>query len=187
MKNKIPYIDGIKKCDTDTLKSLGAAMAASGGIALYHIKNITPESGKYSDLKLEKIEFTENELKKSYEELTDIDTIDLVVVGCPHASLSEIRRIADKLKNKKLRNDFWVCTSKSIKIWSDKMDYTKIIENAGGKIICDTCMVVSPLEELDYKNIGTNSGKAAKYLPGFCKKKVFFSDLDTLIEMSIKK
>ncbi len=40
----------------------------------------------------------------------------------------------------------------------------EIIENAGGKLLADTCMVVAPLEEMELKYIATNSAKTATYL-----------------------
>jgi hypothetical protein len=186
VKNKIPYFSGIENCSTDNLKSLGAAMAASGAVALYHVENKTPEAKKYEIKNLETIEFSDEDLKKSYSELSDHNEPDLIAIGCPHASISEIEVLAKKLKGKKLNKEFWIYTSKSTKIWADKMGYTKIIEEAGAKILCDTCMVVSPLEELDFNCIGTDSGKAAKYLPSFCKKNVFFSDLDSLINKALE-
>jgi len=42
VKNKIPYFTGIKDANTDQLKALGAAMAASGAVALYHVEGLTP-------------------------------------------------------------------------------------------------------------------------------------------------
>ena len=57
-----------------------------------------------------------------------------------------------------------------------------IIEKAGGQIVADTCMVVSPIENMGYKTTGVNSGKAASYMPGFCKQQVVFADVDSLIE-----
>ena len=187
VKNKVPFFDGIKETDTDKLKSLGGAMAASGGIALYHVLNKTPEAEKYKSTSnnLEKIEFSGKDLKKSYEELSDSQNPDLIVVGCPHASISEIEYLTKKLKNKKLKKEFWIYTSRTMKMWADRMGYAKILECSGAKIICDSCMVVSPLEETNFECVGTNSGKAAKYLPGFCKKKVFFGNLDSLIEKAL--
>jgi len=187
VKNKVPFFEGIKETDTDKLKSLGAAMAASGGVALYHVLNKTPEAERYKPTSgnLEKIEFSEKDLKKSYEELSDSQNPDLIVVGCPHASISEIEYLTKKLKNKKLKKEFWIYTSKTAKMWADRMGYAKILECSGAKIICDSCMVVSPLEETNFECVGTNSGKAAKYLPGFCKKKVFFGNLDSLIEKAL--
>ena len=64
---------------------------------------------------------------------------------------------------------------------ADRMGYTATIEAAGGKILADTCMVVAPIEQMGYKTTGVNSGKAANYLPGFCKQKVRFADIDSLI------
>jgi len=48
--------------------------------------------------------------------------------------------------------------------------------------VADTCMVVSPIEDMGYKTTAVNSGKAANYLPGFCKQNVVFGKLDTLLE-----
>jgi len=65
---------------------------------------------------------------------------------------------------------------------ADRMGFTEIIERAGGNIVADTCMVVSPIEKMGYKTTGVNSGKAANYLPGFCKQQVVFSNIDKLIK-----
>jgi predicted aconitase len=186
VKNKIPVFTGIKKCKTEDLKNLGAAMAASGSVALYHIEGITPESRHFESTPVnETISFGTDDLKKSYSELSDCDNPDLIVVGCPHASIVELEKLAHLIRGKKLKKEFWICTSRAMKTWSDKMGYTEDFISAGAKLVCDTCMVVSPLEETDFKCIGTNSGKAAKYIPGFCKKKVYFAPLQKLVEKSL--
>lgn len=186
VKNKNPYFTGISRCSTDDLKSLGAAMAASGSVALYHVKSFTPESFRFADTPItENISFGRKELEESYGLLSDCDVPDLIVVGCPHASMAEITSLAQILRGKRLKKEFWVCTSKAMKIWSDRAGYTGILESAGAKILCDTCMVVSPLEQSPFECIGTNSGKAAKYIPGFCKKKVFYAPLKSLVEKAL--
>jgi len=65
---------------------------------------------------------------------------------------------------------------------ADRMGFTEIIEKAGGHVVADTCVVVSPIEKMGYKTTGVNSGKAASYLPGFCKQKVVFANINKLIE-----
>ncbi|RLF45782.1 MAG: hypothetical protein DRN17_01860, partial [Thermoplasmata archaeon] len=67
VKNKIPYFRGIKEANTDNLKALGAAMAASGAVALYHVEGMTPEAGLMDTEGLEVIEFGNEELKETYE------------------------------------------------------------------------------------------------------------------------
>ena len=183
VKDKIPYFTGIKNANTDQLKALGAAMAASGAVALYHVENLTPEA-RFMDIKvLEKIRVGEKELKETYSQLNTGENPDIVILGCPHASLREISELACKLKGKKLKKPLWICTSRVMKECANRMGYTEIIENAGGKIVADTCMVVSPIEQMGYKTTGVNSGKAANYLPGFCKQKVVFNNIDELIKV----
>jgi predicted aconitase len=65
---------------------------------------------------------------------------------------------------------------------ADRMGFTQIIEKAGGHIVADTCMVVSPIEKMGIKTTAVNSGKAANYLPGFCKQEVVFANFRELIE-----
>jgi predicted aconitase len=182
VKNKIPYFTGIKDADTDQLKALGAAMAASGAVALYHVEGLTPEADLVKKDNLETINVGKKELKEVYEKLNSGKEPDIVILGCPHASLREISILADKLKGKRLKKPLWICTSRVMKEAAERMGFVEIIEKAGGNIVADTCMVVSPIEEMGYKVTGVNSGKAANYLPGFCKQEVVFADINKLIE-----
>ena len=181
VKNKIPYFEDIKNANTDQLKALGAAMAASGAVALYHVDGMTPEASFMETDGLEKIEFGEEELKETYEKLNTGKEADVIIVGCPHASLREIIDIASMLKEKKLKKPLWICTSRASKEIAKRMGLESIIEKAGGKIVADTCMVVSPIEKL-FNTTAVNSGKAAHYLPGFCKQKVVFNNIHSLLE-----
>ncbi|MCD6171240.1 MAG: aconitase X catalytic domain-containing protein [Thermoplasmata archaeon] len=180
VKNKVPFFTGIKKADTDQLKAMGAAMAASGAVALYHVDGITPESDKVEITNLEKVEFGKDELKETYEKLNTGEEPDIVIFGCPHASINEIVKIANFVKGKKIKRKFWIVTSRATKEFIKKTDIEKIIEEAGGKIYADTCMVVSPIEKL-FRTTGVNSAKAAHYLPGFCKQKVVFNNMEALL------
>ncbi|MDD5317824.1 MAG: aconitase X catalytic domain-containing protein [Candidatus ainarchaeum sp.] len=183
-KDRIPAFEGIprKPASEDRMKSLGAAMAASGSVALYYAKGITPEwrlAGEPG--KLESIAVTKRELEEEKAKMSSADSVELVTIGCPHASLSEVREVAGRVKGKKLKVSLWVCTSRETKAEAEKLKYVKAIEEAGGLVVADTCMVVAPLEEMGYKRTGVNSGKAASYLPSFCGQKVRFSDVEELL------
>lgn len=182
VKNRIPYFKGIKEADTDQLKALGAAMAASGAVALYHVENMTPEAHLMETKGLETLSVSDKDLDDTFSKLSTGKEPDIVILGCPHCSLKEIMTISRKLEGKKLRKPLWVCTSRMVKEAANRMGFTKAIEAAGGKILADTCMVVSPIEDMGYKTTAVNSGKAANYLPGFCKQNVIFNRLDTLLE-----
>ncbi|MDI9435002.1 MAG: aconitase X catalytic domain-containing protein [Euryarchaeota archaeon] len=188
--NGIPYFKlksrKQEKTSVNNLKALGAALASSGAVALYHVEKITPE---YQTVnvnlgELEKISITSVDIAETRDQLSMYkDKPDLVCLGCPHASLEEIQEVAKILKGKTLANELWVCTSISVKAASDRMGYTKIIEKAGGQVVCDTCMVVAPIEEMDFKVIGVDSAKAANYVPSMCGLDVVFDDWENLISI----
>lgn len=179
VKSRNPAFTGIRNASEDKLKGLGAAMAASGSVALFFVKGATPEFSVSE--KPEKITFTEKELRETKENLDSREKPDLITIGCPHASIQEIKEVADLAQGKKLDCDLWVCTARQTKAIADKAGYTAIIEKAGGRIVADTCMVVCPLEEMGYKVTGCNSGKAAKYLSSLCKQKVVFGNAGDII------
>jgi len=182
VKDGIPYFKGIKNADTDQLKALGAAMAASGAVGLYHVEGITPEAGLFGTDGLEIIEVGERETHEAYKTLNTGEDPDIIILGCPHASLKEIATLARKLEGKRLRKPLWICTSRATKEAATRMGFTELIEKAGGKVVADTCTVVSPIERMGYKTTAVNSGKAANYLPGFCKQQVVFKSIDDLLE-----
>lgn len=182
VKKGIPYFKGVENADVDQLKALGAAMAASGAVALYHAEGLTPEANLMNTKGLETIDVGERELRETYKALNTGKDPDIVILGCPHASLKEIATLACKLEGKHLRKPLWICTSRVTKEAATRMGFTEIIEKAGGKVVADTCTVVSPIERMGYKTTGVDSGKAANYLPGFCKQQVVFKSLDDLLE-----
>jgi hypothetical protein len=185
VKKGIPYFRGIENADTDQLKALGAAMAASGAVALYHVEGITPEAHLVNTKGLETLEVGEKELKETYDKLNTGEDPDLIVFGCPHASLREILTLASKLEGKSLKKPVWICTSRVMKEAANRAGLTEVIERAGGKVVADTCMVVSPIERMRFKCTAVNSGKAANYLPSFCKQKVVFNNIDELLKKAI--
>ncbi|MCJ7719869.1 MAG: aconitase X catalytic domain-containing protein [Candidatus Hadarchaeum sp.] len=182
VKDGIPYFKGIKKAELEQLKALGAAMAASGAVALYHVEKITPEAHLMSPNGLEVIEVGEKELKEAYAKLNTGESPDIVILGCPHASLKEIAELAGKLEGKRLKKPVWICTARATKEVAGRMGLVEKIEGAGGKVVADTCTVVSPIERMGFKCTAVNSGKAANYLPGFCKQAVVFNNIDELLK-----
>ncbi len=186
VKKAIPYFKGLKDANTDQLKALGAAMAASGAVALYYVEDQTPEANLMEIKGLETINVSEKNLDETYEKLNTGKDPDIVIMGCPHASLREISTLADKVEGKNLKKPVWICTSRMVKEAAERMGFNDTIENAGGKIVADTCCVVSPIEQMGYKTTAVNSGKAANYLPGFCKQEVVFKDIDELIKGASK-
>jgi len=163
-QNKIPYITGIKDASLDELKTFCASVVTFGAKPLFYMKDITPASEKYQIPK-EKIIIEDMDIRKAYEAINDdTEDIDFVCIGCPHASIKEIAQIANLLKDKKIsaNTEFWVATSRPMKQLADKRGYSEIIEKAGGKFACDTCMAVAPLKGR-FRTVATTSAKGCYY------------------------
>jgi predicted aconitase len=163
-ENKIPYITGIKKADLDELKSFCASVVTYGAKPLFYIKGITPASEQQTQPK-ETVTIEAADIKNAYDNINDqVTDIELVCVGCPHCSIKEISEITELIKGKKVAADteFWVATSRSVKQLADKRGYTSVIEAAGGKFACDTCMAVAPLKGR-FKSLATTSAKGCFY------------------------
>jgi len=164
VQNKIPYITGINDVSVDELKSFCASVVTFGSKPLFHMKGITPESEKYQPPK-ENITIEDRDIREAYEAINDdAEDIDFVCIGCPHASIKEIAQIASLLKDKKIsaNTEFWVATSRPMKQLADKRGYTEVIEKAGGKFACDTCMAVAPLKGR-FRTVATTSAKGCYY------------------------
>ena len=180
-KGKNVAFTGIKKsaATEDRLKALGAAMAAWGSNALFNMEGITPEFS-LSDSP-ERIFVSAKDISGMKARMGLPDKPELVAIGCPHASLDEIKEVASLVKGKKIACKLWVCTARQTKEKADKAGYTATIQLAGGLVVADTCMVVCPLEEMGFHTTACNSGKAAKYLQNLQKQKVVFGDIGDII------
>ncbi len=182
--DKVPIFELNSRPTKDELKSLGAAMAASGAVALYHAKDVTPEANKY-EMPPEKITIEEKQIQEIYRS-TYLNTgscePDLIAFGCPHSSVPELENLACLLDGKKVKKETWICTSRTIK--NRYPSLIKRIEKSGAKVFCDTCMVVSPASE-KFKCMMVNSGKAHKYAPNLCGAKSILATTEKCLETAV--
>ena len=182
----IPLFRGISDANIDQLKALGAAMAASGAVALYHIDELTPEACQQNILSESHQTMVIEELDQAYQSLNDqVEAIDLVAIGCPHASLSEIAMAAEMVAGKKIKSQLWITTAISIYAVAKRAGYLATIEAAGGHVVSDTCVIVAPIAELGVRSLATNSAKAACYAPHHCRVKVRYADFTRCIQAAI--
>jgi predicted aconitase len=160
----------------EELKYLITPMAVSGAVALCHVVGVTPEAptvesalggGRPSDT----IAIGRSELKQAYDSLNTAasDDVDTVLFGCPHATISEIQKVAHLLAHKKVRagGRLWVLTADVIYALAKCSGYVDLINDAGGLVITDTCISDRFYGLYGLKEglgiVATNSGKAAAY------------------------
>ncbi len=170
--DSVPYIQGLGHASRDELKMLGAASAASGSTALFHVQGLTPEAKSGScpfrhGKPIETMSIDRRDIDRVYEELSTSTRCDLVALGCPHCSLNEVKRISRVLQKRKLKSPsrLWIFTSPMVYSEADRRGYLRDIKTAGADVFKHTCMVVMPIEEMGISSVATNSAKAAFYIP----------------------
>jgi predicted aconitase len=190
----VPVFGGVGVPALEEAKGLCAALATEGGVGMFHIIGVTPEApteeaafqgGKPKSSHT----FTNKDKDAVYERLNNCPTsdVDIVMIGCPHATLTEIVEVAHLLEGKKIseNTDLWIATTDSIRSYAEKMGYDKMIADAGGKIMADTCPCISQIEIARDKNYMTNSVKQAYYAPGQLGAKVHFANTKECVEAAV--
>ena len=162
----VPYFRGLGRPSLESMKTLGAACATSGGIALWHGEGVTPEAGQMVDFLdgLERLSVGDADLAEEVTRLTRPLRDPTIVLGCPHSSLAELAEIATLVEGRDMGGKLWVFTSRGVYEEAGEAGYIGVIENAGGRVFRDTCMVVAPVKEMGWDEVATNSFKAGHYM-----------------------
>lgn len=171
----------------DLLKALGAAMAASGAVALYHIEGVTPEADEPDIIAPGAETCVIDSLDEGYAALTSSsdDEIDLVWIGCPHASLDELAQVVELLAGRRVRTALWVTMAREVRADAEKAGLAQALETLGGRAVADTCLVVAPVKELGFRHMATPSGKGAYYAPSHSGLAVRYGPLEACIEAAV--
>ena len=183
----VPYIRAIPTASLEELKSFCASIATYGGLALFHMEGITPESTQF-EAPGDGMIITESDLEAAdhfLNEMPATEPVDFVSLGCPHLSLQEIGRVAEQLQGKKVRKTFWITTARPTKRIADQMGYTAVIEEAGAVFATDTCCVVAPIRGR-FKSIATDSAKACYYAAAKNEFHTRFLPFDDVIAEALK-
>ena len=176
----MPFIRGMPKHVSFASKKALTAAAANYGCPMLWAEGhsadpplakdadgnwLEPESGWAGVL-----EFTEQDLAQRYQDLAPQGQVDLVVIGCPQASIEEIRRTASAVRSyaemgaKIPNNRLWLFTSgENYQLAADDGSID-LLEDAGVVILQDTCPEVTPYNRQHYNHLLTNSLKAEHYL-----------------------
>lgn len=193
--NRIGVVSGMKGEPThENLKTLCAAGAASGSIALLHIVGITPEARTYEEAfgpnkPTETISITEEDMLQTRAEMNTHrgENVDLIAVGCPQYTINEIVGIRDMLAGRKVSPSvqFWIYANSFAIAMAERMGIRKELEDAGVTIRAETCMIISPIHEWGFKVIMTDSGKCVHYGPMECNAAMVFGSTEECVEAAV--
>jgi hypothetical protein len=192
---RIPVIANLSARPTeDQLKALGAAAASSGNVALFHVVGVTPEApsleaalrGRPPE---ETMEVTLDELRRARRELETAtgEELDLVVLGSPHFSFEELKKLAPLLEGRERhpRVTFLVTTSRMMRDLAAAAGLLRSLEAFGGRVTVDTCILATPMLPKSVRRIMTNSGKYALYSPGLLGVEVAYGSLEDCVGSAV--
>ncbi|MGI5152620.1 aconitase X [Plantactinospora sp. CA-294935] len=192
----VPVLDGITEVpNLVKLKHFGAAAASSGGVEMYHIPGTTVEAGSVAEAfgprrPVQTLRYGERERRQTYQQLnhTARDTdVDLVMIGCPHATLSQIRDVCRLVEGRRVHPDsaLWVFTPRAIRQVAEQNGYARILRDAGALLMSDTCPAIGQFLPKGTRVIATDSAKQVHYLPAIMKVQGWFGSTEECVESAL--
>jgi predicted aconitase len=196
IQDEIPVLVGqLGQPDLPKLKHFGAAAASSGAVEMYHIPEITPEASTLevafgSRRPMNTLRYGKKERSLAYENLNSSAKdrkVDFVMLGCPHDSIEQIWEAARLLEGKRLHpgTELWIHTPRAIRELAARSGYAKIVEDAGGHILSDSCPAISRAMPRGVKVVATDSAKQAHYLPAIMGIQLWFGSLRDCINAAL--
>jgi predicted aconitase len=157
-------------------KALCAALGTLGSTGMFTL-------GKTKGI--ETIEFSNREYRETLEEISDSETGELIVFGCPQMTIEELYDLSKMLRGKHLAKPCVVFCSSKIYTLADKRGYTNIIQKAGAKFVRDACADFTPLiSSLNVGSVLTDSVKGAHYMKRVHGVKTALLDTEQIVSIN---
>ncbi len=188
---RVPAIVGIEEATEDQLKALGAGVASSGAVGLVHVVGVTPEAPTLDavaggrPLPTERIGPTE--LRAARDELAPVrdGVLRSVNLGTPHASAAELATIAVLLSGRRVADDVACYVSTGREVANSAPDAIAALEDAGVRIVTDTCTYITPIIDTDGGVHMTDSAKWAYYAPANLGVDVVFAATEECVASAV--
>jgi predicted aconitase len=192
----IPVLNGIEAVPTlEQLKHFGAAAASSGGVEMYHIPGVTAEAASQQEafgpnVPAEVFRYGDAERAAVFESLSSTATdtsVDLVMIGCPHATLDQIREVCELIEGRKVHAEtaLWVFTPRSIRVVAEREGLAAKLKAAGGVLMSDTCPAIGRFVPRGARVIVTDSAKQAHYLPAIMNVQGWFGWIADCVDAAV--
>jgi len=193
--NRVPAILGLSEdCNEDDLKAISAAGSSSGSVPLFHAIGITPEAKTLEmafqgQPPLQTVELTVGDLQQAREELggNSDQALAGIALGTPHFSYTEFENLIELLAGRSIHPGlvFYLTTSRHVLAQAEQQGWSESLEQAGIRIITDTCTYFSPAINGLRGKIMTNSAKWAYYAPGMLPVEALIGSLSECVESAV--
>jgi predicted aconitase len=193
----IPVVANLPASVTeDQLRSLGAAAAAAGQVAMFHAVGITPEAptlhaALHDRPPAREISVSAGDILKARDLLGVGQDASIVAVclGAPHFSIGEFRQLLGALAGRRVSPSIRLVVSTSRYVREELVRggmLPRLVE-AGVELVVDTCTYYGRALGVERGcTVMTNSAKWAYYAPGNLGVRAIFARLVDCVETAVK-
>ena len=186
-----PVIDGIAAAPTeDEFVAFSAAFAIHGEAAMFHMAGITPEAPTLAEAfggrpPPEPVIVDADALEDARRRVGPgaDGPVDVVSIGCPHASLAQLREVADRAAGGRADGGvaFYVHTNLSTWDAADADGTVDRLRRAGIVVTTDNCAVVSYERLPAGTRLATNSTKMALFAKSVADAEILYGSAEQCI------
>lgn len=191
--DQIPLVKGLEGLEPsyDDFKALCAAFGTTSGAPMLHVSGHTPEADLPPAATASRHRIGHADFEDAWHELNRGDPkIDLVAIGSPHASLCELRRIADLLGARRCNpaTQMIITTGRDTLRAAGSEGIVERLGLAGVRLIPDLCWcsVTEPIFPPNARGLMTNSGKYAHYAHGLSGRHARLGSLEDCVDAAVE-
>lgn len=190
--DRVPLLRGLAALAPrpDDLRALCAAFGTTSASALLHVEGVTPEGDVPPQPGAPVLQITQADIARAWAEFNQgPEAVELVAIGSPHASLSELRAFDAALAGRSCAPG----VSAILTVGRDVLEGARAeglldrLEAAGVQVIPDLCWcsITEPVFPPAARTLMTNSGKYAHYAPGLSARAVRFGSIAACAQAAV--
>lgn len=179
--DRIPLLRGLSGAGPtpEALKALCAAFGTTSAAPMLHVEGVTPEAHRIAP-GADHVRITPADMTAAWRTLNDgPETVELVAIGSPHASILECRALVAALAGRKVAVPTIVTAGRAVMDLARAEGTLDRLTGAGVQVLPDLCWcsISEPVFPPGTRALMTNSGKYAHYGPGLSGRAVRFGSL----------
>lgn len=187
--DRIPVLRGLApaKPTPENLKALCAAFGTTSAAPMLHVEGATPEAHRIAP-DADHAPITRADMAAGWRTLNDgPETVELIAIGSPHASLLECQALAGALDGRKVAIPTIVTAGRAVVDAARTNGTLAQLTGAGVQVLPDLCWcsISEPVFPPGTRALMTNSGKYAHYGPGLSGRAVRFGGLAACAEAAV--
>jgi predicted aconitase len=193
VQERVPVVEGVRRAPgLAQLKHFGAAASSSGGVEMYHLVGVTPEAPSAEaafggNVPVQSLRYGRAEHRATWERINGTgreSKVDYVMLGCPHYTLEQLWEAARLLQGRRVHADceLWIFTAGAIKSVANRNGTTRLIEEAGARLMTDSCSAMSRAAPRGARVVALDSVKQAHYLPAILGVQAWFGSTAECID-----